>query len=412
MNKFPLKKLTIATAVSVALGGVGALRAAEVGIPGNAILVPYAEYSTTNSTNTLVGITVPYQEHGTIQRTGLIQAGITANAGPLVGTTCNLLPYNPVNSTAPVSAGMHWYFFDATSVHQADGNLAATQEDFVPFDWRAKATASAAIQAKTDGVKGYLIFANNAAIGGGPTNWADACYFADAIYIRGVWESAAYIPTLALSDTVDAPNKGISIVDNITYSGDEPRHYSPVLSGMLVQNGNGVSELVHWDMRYFLPQTGEPVGETDLVVWFPFNGHTGQSRVNIPIDVWDTGENSGSTNIDLPKELNVVDAATVGWTDWLRSGTPPTGIQGLPAQPGATLEGESQGFITFDMPELRPADEWSSSTGFGPCPSPSNCFRVDTSTPFSGSTFSLIGLLSTGNASQVQTILGHERGIY
>lgn len=371
MSKIPFKKLASAVAVSAALGGVGVTHAIEQAEPANAWLIPLAQYSTTDNTNTLVGLTVPDQTVGNLAGSG----------------ECA----NPQSNTSN-SYTIHWYFFNTRSVHQADGTLTATAEDFVPFDWRGIATSSSGVQAKTDGVYGYLVFSDNDAIGGGAAN---QCFFADAIWIRGNWESAAYLPAMGLQDTADAASGLVSSVDDVTYSGGEPSNVNPIRSGMTLNDIDTVSEIVFFDMRYFLDDTSTPTGSTDLVFWFPTNGTTDQPRTNVPIDVYDTGENAGSFNIDLPDELNIIDATTIGWTDWTQDGSLPGGTPAGASK--GPLEGNKQGFIRFDMPEL----DWVAGTNYD-----------STSTVGAGGVFfSLVGLTSTGNPQQIQTILAHERGI-
>ncbi len=368
MSKIPFKKLASAIAVSAAIGGVGVVHAIDQGEPADAWMVPYAQYSIADGTNTLVGITVPSQNLGDL-------GSFPACSNPQVSGSYNI----------------HWYFFDSFSVHQADGTLSATAEDFVPFDWAGIASVSAGIKAKTDGVFGYLVFTDIDAINGGYSN---QCFFADAIWVRGVWESAAYLPGMGLQDTMDDASNRVSITDDVVYSGGEPSQVNPSVTGVIVNDSDGVAETVYWDMRYYLDDSVAPIGSTDLVMWFPTNDG---ARTNVPIDVYDTGENSGSANVDIPWELNILDAALIGWTDWTQATALPGGIN--PALSAGPLEGNKQGFVRFDMPELT----WIPGV---------HAVSAGTNTAPAGAVFfSLIGLTSPGNAAQIQTILGHERGI-
>lgn len=439
MSNIPFKKLATAVAVSSAIGAMGIVQAAVYGVPGNAHIVTMVEYDTAARVNTLIGITIPGTE-GDMSDTSTLYLG---EATPPTSPADNLPAGTPdaygihtgdfpltCNTHDADGSPIHWYFYNQSSKLVLDGQVSGTADDFIPFDWRKMAAGDVG---NTDGVPGYLIFTDE------DNNTADKdCFYVDVIRIQGNWESAAYIPELALRDKVDTSNR-VSLDDQLLFNAQqEPSRYNPIGSGMIVNDGDSFTDTVYWDFRYFLddtPGTGL-VGSTDLVVWLPFNGYTGdsgafpapipsQTRSSVHVEVYDTGENHKSSNLDLSKELNIIDASTVAWTGWTReNGLLSGACIGTPPLPECNLiEGAKSGFILVDMAELRPRGSghmgqalsgWSTDEGAKADAAPGSTTAYGSGnfyTPIAGLAYSLIGFETPGNSAQIQTIMGHERGI-
>jgi hypothetical protein len=151
MKKLAL--LMIIGAMMFAFSGVQKANAITAGEPGQALLVPYALYSTVDSVNTLVGITVPSVLGADVPvlaaavAGGAAFAGAPVTSGPALGAgIIQDIPLpgvnlNPVNALAP-QPSIHWYFFDDVSDHVLDNTIPATRDDFVPFDWGGQVVAA------------------------------------------------------------------------------------------------------------------------------------------------------------------------------------------------------------------------------------------------------------------------------
>ena len=390
MKKLAL--LMIIGAMMFAFSGVQKANAITAGEPGEALLVPYALYSTVDSVNTLVGITVPSVLGADVPilaaavAGGAAFAGAPVTSGPALGAgIIQDIPLpgvnlNPINAPAP-QPSIHWYFFDDVSDHVLDNTIPATRDDFIPFDWGGQVVA-AGYQAKCDGVNGYLVFSNVVATGGGAAVFA---MFGDAVLIQGNWQSAAYIPVLPMADGADAVPL-VAGVNEVNYAAGIPVNVSPLSAGIPMDNDDAlINAAQHMDMRYFLDPPLN--GGTDLVVWFDgtcLGGAACCDRTALAIEVFATDETHGSAAIDLGLEMNVVDASTLPWT-----------IHTDADMNGALTD---QGFIFLTIPEL-PAL----------C---GNCDAAAADGPDSAAVaFSLI-YFGGANALQVQTILAHERGLW
>ena len=375
MKKLAL--LMIIGAMMFAFSGVQKANAITAGEPGEALLVPYALYSTVDSVNTLVGITVPAML-GADVTVPFATAPVTSGPGGVAA-----LGLNAINAAAPAPS-IHWYFFNDVSDHVLDNTIPATADDFIPFDWGGTVVAAGA-QALCDGVNGYLVFSNVVATGGGAAVFA---MFGDAVLIQGNWQSAAYIPVLPMADGADAAAAPFLVagVDEVNYAAGIPINVSPLSAGIPMDNDDAlINAAQHMDMRYFLDPPLN--GGTDLVVWFDgtcLGGAACCDRTALAIEVFATDETHGSAAIDLGLEMNVVDASTLPWT-----------IHTDADMNGALTD---QGFIFLTIPEL-PAL----------C---GNCDAAAADGPDSAAVaFSLI-YFGGANALQVQTILAHERGLW
>ena len=336
--------------------------------PGEAILIPYMLYDSARNINTLTGITIP-STLGTDPTQIEIAGAVNPDNGFTTAhserdTDCGL-------TGAPDNTGetgvISWWFFDDIGALKHKGTLITGCDDFVAVDW-GSVVANSGIPS-LDGMLGYMVLANNVATSG--ANPPLFAMYADTMVIRGNWQSAAYIPTLSLTD--DANNTLLQGNNEIVYTGGEATAYAPLTSGMALDNDDGdTSDVALFDLRYFLDPSLN--GSTELVLWLGDNcrgGADGCDRRNVPVATFDTNRLSVAGSMNLSKILNVVDPSTL-------------------ARPNNAVSG----FVRVRMSEIFD----SNAAGFeGP----------DTA----GVAFSLIRFSTPGNSEQVQTILAHERGI-
>lgn len=380
--------LMIFGAMMFVFSGAQKANAIAVGEPGEALLVPYVLYSSVDSINTLVGITVPgwLGADSSPILAGAAAGGTsfaTAPGASGVGgvLAAGLSPVPP--GTAPA---IHWFFFDDTSTHILDNTIPATADDFVPFDW-AGIVVGAGAQAQCDGTTGYLVFSNVVATGGAAATFA---MYGDAALVQGNWQSAAYIPVVPMADGADGGGALVAATNEVTYAAGIPANLSPLSAGIPMDDDSGAAGDIagqHIDMRYFMDPALN--GGTHLVFWTDINC-TGApvccDRTAIPIEVYATDETHGSAAIDLSKELNVIDAVNIPWTSHTE-----TDANGGPLT--------NQGFVWITIPEL-----------------PTLCGNFDIAAadgPDSAAVaFSLIFFGTSANALQVQTALAHERGLW
>ncbi|MDG4553572.1 MAG: hypothetical protein P9E24_04895 [Candidatus Competibacter sp.] len=368
MKAMQRSNLLIAGALLAAsyTGSVQAISQAE---PGEALLIPYMLYDSTKNINTLTGITIPSTLGNDPTQ---IEIGGSANGSDGFTTAAQEGASNCDLTGAPDNTGetgvISWWFFDTIGNLQHKGSLFTGCDDFVALDWGSVVGASGL--PSLNGMLGYMIIANNSATFG--SNDPDFAMYADTMVINGNWQSAAYIPTLPMTDSTgnSGPRQG---VNEIVYTGGEPTAYAPLTSGMALDDDDGsTSDLARFDLRYFLDPSLN--GSTELVVWLGRNcrgGADGCDRRNVPVTTFDTDRLSVAGVMNLSKILNVVDPSTL-------------------ARPSNALSG----FVRVRMPEISD----NNAAGFeGP--------------DSAGVAFALIRFSTPGNSAQAQTILAHERGV-
>ncbi len=364
MMKTKQQKLLIAGALFAA-GYAGSVQAISQAEPGEAILIPYMLYDSARNINTLTGITIPSTLGNDPTKIEIANAANPDNgyttAHSQRDNNCGL-PGAPDNTgeTGVIS----WWFFDDIGALQHKGTLITGCDDFVAVDWGAVVGSSGI--PSLNGMLGYMVLANNVATSGATAPLF--ALYADTMVIRGNWQSAAYIPTLPLTD--DATNALLQGNNEIVYTGGDPTDYDPLTSGMALDNDDGNPNQAIFDLRYFLEPSLN--GSTELVVWLGDNcrgGADGCDRRNVPVATFDTNRLSVAGSMNLSKILNVVDPSTLA-----RPGNAPSG------------------FVRVQMPEV-----FDNNAGTGPSSA--------------GVAFSLIRFSTPGNSEQVQTILAHERGV-
>jgi hypothetical protein len=367
------KKVSIAAAVTSALGVAGTAQALTLGEPGEALLLPFATCNpaTADSSriDTLIGITVPSRLGGDPTPIGQTLAEGTNGAG--YSTAPHVSGYNGGSGVAASIPGgsenIHWYFFDDRSFPILDDGISATPNDYVPFDWCDKVDELDA-HGVADGFRGYLVFTNEPEVRTG----AGFAMYGDAALVQGNWESAAYLPVVPMADNFNDAG-GIQACENEVMQGPSfPSEVNPLCAGMPLDNNNAVADDAVFNVRYF--SNPDLNGGTNMVVWLNSNE---SSRSQLHLEVYDTEEEHNSATVGLPNELNILDPEDI-------PGTHHTGGDGL----------KNEGFLQIVLPEV----VTQNAAVEGP--------------QTSGVAFALMFFGTDGNANQVQTALAQERGIW
>lgn len=335
MNK-TFKKVTVGAAVAAAMAmTAGAAQAVTLSKPASAVLIPYMLYDSANSVDTAVGLTT-----------------LGANHSP---------------ESAP-SMDLHWYFYNASSCHEADDHILATHNDFEGFNWSYLSTFAphapvigGCTGKALDGMKGYMVVVNEAA-GVASTS---SSFFGDAALIINNWTAAAYVPVVPLTPGVD-----VNVMSSGYYDACGPSTIgcgvSPYMSHIIF--GDNTNDDL--DMRYYVAGLGQ---RTDLVVWLDNNYTWSPGFVNAY--TFDEAENGNSTGVSLPAELNVIS------------------LTNSAATPIGGVYSKKSGFITMSFPSAK------GGTGY-----PSTTTGVINSVAFS--------LIFTNANGAAQTALAHERNMF
>jgi len=298
---------------------------------------------------------------------------------PAPAILANLSPDGPALLPARGKTGtrlLHWYFYDKLSVHQLDGVIPVTDNDFVRIDWCSVIQSTG--QQALSGVEGYMILS-----GGDDRNLLEVPSFAvygHAYQIVGNWASQAFIPVVPdpyyTLDDFDTPANGAE--GNVVNRNGYPA-FRRLISGTdftdPVIGGSRFRRDIY--MRYFLDPA--LATENKMVFWFNSNEPSIRGGDSKPV----AGETYNSEQVYmnsfstvLPYELNIVVST-------------PT----APAFPGM-IHTETDvlgtvvntGVIRFGVPE------------------------VESTVPFtsSGVTFNMLGLGAGDNATQLQTEMATE----
>lgn len=305
------KKLALAAGVSVGMAAMSMPSHATInGAPGEALLVPLVVYATPGVSgyyaNTYVQVSTP----GAIGFDDVPNIFLDSNTTP-TNADATLFPLN--ESLAKVGgATIHWYWFDARSVHRLDKPLHVTANDTVFIDWEASARSSGTTY---DGVAGYMVIGTETARRGVAADFnlfGDAWLALDAVgdlNDAGTFNedgaALASIPVYPMADGKDQKDdKGnplLSIADGVHYKGGIPDAVSPLISGMRTNRSDGVADLTAFDLTLF--SRYEP---SLHVVWLDQNLGSTSAPNYVPVDVYDSEEMACSATVDLRNELNVI----------------------------------------------------------------------------------------------------------
>jgi hypothetical protein len=362
----PIALKTLLAASVLAMGYTTTAQALD---PGEAVLVPYVVYDSAKQVNTLIGITIPStlgNDPTQIEEGGAAHSGSGFTTANQEGATdCDLTGApDSTNATGSIS----WWFLDNLGSIQHEGIINTGCDDFVALDWGSEAGSSGI--SSLNGMVGFIILANNSATFG--SSDPEFAMYADAAVVTGNWTSAAFIPTFPMTDSTSNSSfeQGIN---EIIYTGGQPTQYSPLTSGMGLDNDDGTAnDTARFDMRYYLGAALN--GETKLVIWLDQNcrgGADGCDRTNVAVSVFDSNRTSVAQTLNLSRRLNVIDPSTL-----------------------ARPNNAEDGFIRIRLPET---SDSNASSNDGP--------------DHAGVAFSLLSFSTTGNPVQTQTALAHERGV-
>jgi len=389
------KKTGVAAALTGALLATASLSShamVQLSTPGDVVLVPYVvcdlNANISQQKNTLIGLITFWKERlGLVYANGAADQPIDNLTGrkfegpyqPAPAVLANLSPDGPALLPARGKTGtrlLHWYFYDKLSVHQLDGVIPVTDNDFVRIDWCSVIQSTG--QQALSGVEGYMILS-----GGDDRNLLEVPSFAvygHAYQIVGNWASQAFIPVVPdpyyTLDDFDTPANGAE--GNVVNRNGYPA-FRRLISGTdftdPVIGGSRFRRDIY--MRYFLDPA--LATENKMVFWFNSNEPSIRGGDSKPV----AGETYNSEQVYmnsfstvLPYELNIVVST-------------PT----APAFPGM-IHTETDvlgtvvntGVIRFGVPE------------------------VESTVPFtsSGVTFNMLGLGAGDNATQLQTEMATE----
>jgi hypothetical protein len=452
MKKFQMR--AAAVAVSAALGAAAPLHRADavtLGEPGGALLVPFTLYDSSGMVNTLVGVITSGDANN--QGTDPFnQAGYTTDSYWTAGyqETTELCNKGGSSSNEGYTTDLHYYFFDATSIHRGDRRISASCNDFVRLDW---GNLVKKYHPSLDGVPGYLVISTEyahegfGAAGGSVTSSGEQheVLYGAAYLIQGNWASEAYIPVYPLKDghydtsspycggfpapTVDCTDivrgfaqAGVPL-NPLTGTGEGA--VSPLVSGIQLDNNDAdLDAQAVFSLRYFADSVLG--GSTTFVVWLD---HNNKAYSLLPVDVYDSHEVPTSTTVGLPFQLNLIEVPTDCNIPAGGKAEPlgPYLIDGIchvdpacvdptnPTQCALTHDGgvgdtvTNTGFVVFRLPEQEDYTICASGGGKNPLCSSAD---VTVSGPVrAGVAFSLVFIGAGANPLQVQTELAHERGI-
>lgn len=325
--KTNFKKLAMAAGVTTALAGMSIpAHAIFVGDPGEAALIPLAVHSP-NYLNTVVKITVPksvgndvisnfYTAPNSSPTNGTKAPGSPGSESPgapalLAGTGVN----EPSFNTAPASSFIHWYWLNAQSQHEVNGQFPVSQDDVAVFDWRAVDTGNVGLNRY-----GYLVFVTAAGDEGKAANFS---FFTDAWLVIGNTPAAntkVSIPAIPLSDGPDGKSDAPTLDNNVvelTTAGGLVVKVSPLVSGNRTIWSDGKPNNYVFDLplaNSFGQAPGSSGSATVAVVWNdrnagwknndPAQGPAGPWR-SIPAFRFTNNEVKCSGRISLPDQLNV-----------------------------------------------------------------------------------------------------------
>jgi hypothetical protein len=293
-----------------------------VGNAGEALLVPLVMHDAgATGLNTLIEIEVPAS-------VGWEDVANIYTAPHVTPTNSNLT----LNPDDPDINTLHWFFFDAKSVHKVNDDIPVTPDDIVQINWL---DASGGAWAN---VPGYMVITNE--IGFRTGAGAQFSMFGNAWLVNNFGLEAS-IPVLPLTDDDDGVNAKPTNKDNVIYgpngTGGVVSQVSPLISGIRTTYADGIQN----DITVFDMALSSQGLATYHVIWADKN----IDDSDVWVEVYDTEENSCSSGVPVPHEVNIIKIG--GGAD---PGIPYTQTY-VPCSPaGAT---GADGFISYRLPEYQ-----------------------------------------------------------
>lgn len=332
------KKLVIATAVAGALAGASGAQARIEGVPGEALLVPFAAASygeptdgtnTSEEIHTAVIITTPWEVGSDTVLNGYTTPNVNLNG----------------DYVAPDDMVVHWYAFDEKSKEITDGSFPMTPNDvyfFSPQDNNLREYI------------GYLVFADDneqtrsgeaaatfAMAGNGFMLLEDDCedLGSSSTGLCGSSDQALALPIVPMSDGADPTTQaqrgstctspggvqracnvedgnahlGITYENNVVSEeagykrGESVGHVSPLVAGVRMQapfSGNAANgEFGQFDDVLIQGLFSHYDGNWTHVMWFSDND---ADRVADPLAYDDDETEVSCRDIPVPNELNII----------------------------------------------------------------------------------------------------------
>jgi hypothetical protein len=220
---------------------------------------------------------------------------------------------------------VHWYWFNKRSKHLLNGKVKVSMNDVVQLSWTELAGGA------FNNEPGYMVIANDSAKNGSEAvfsmfgnAWITGAIHVDDLFRTEGAEGIGFpliggsIPVLGMNDGADGPIVGSqcpqpTIFDSVKYKGGVPCGVSPLIAGFRTNRSDGAYDLFAFDVTL-----SNRIVPTIQVIWFDQNlndrrainaQYPGNLAVPNPlaqVEVYDVDENSCSTSINLPNELNVV----------------------------------------------------------------------------------------------------------
>jgi len=248
-----MKKITLALAVSGALGVSSTVQAITVSEFASGVLVPHALW-VSGETSTAIGL------------------------------------------TAACAGTVYWTFFDEDTKHIIDGEFKMSEYDWVQFSHSdtigdVKGGFNNGPQFPgLDGQRGYYVFVHDVSVDSNLLiGSSDApCLAGNAWQINGNSDDVIYIPTLPIH------TDELAFGDDVRDMGTQSLH--SLSAGASANNGD-----------ILLLNYADDAAVSDIVIWSAQN-----VKGSYTVFVYNTDEQRASTNLDLPNaELNVIDSNTV-----------------------------------------------------------------------------------------------------
>ncbi len=199
-----------------------------------------------------------------------------ASIDTVVGLICQDTTAGCTDHNTTSKTQIWWTFFDVDSHHVTDGVLPCTDDDLVPFSWKANSGRN------LDKVSGYLVFA---------TANANFKISANAFLVDTAKKDAIFIPVIPLiyDETED-------IYD---LNGNFTRTDMKVIN---LNNGTKAGNTL--DVRYWMDPTYNAA--TTIVVWLVDPYLNGTKALPLTVLAYNDNEEAKSVTITLPHELNKI----------------------------------------------------------------------------------------------------------